>query len=391
MSIPTTEHLPEDPEHLPPARRRRARRVLAPLEADERAAFLDELAHRASPSFDFFLFSLVSGLVLGLGLLLDTPALLVLGAILAPLMAPAVGVALGTVLGSVRYFLRSLVGLLIGCALVFAAGAGVGLITRIWTPPSLLQAHLYAQLSWANFLVLAIGSSFTVAMMLHRDHHPEVPSVALAYELYTPLAIAGFGLVSGVPHLWPDGLVVFAVYLAWSVLLGALTFAVLGFRPLTLFGYTLGAAVALLGVILLIGISGAGAAFGGQFGLPTPIPTATFTPTPTPTRTPTPVPPTSTPTPSLTPTVTPTPTQTPTMTPTPVYAAVRSADQKGAVLRAEPGGRILKSYFDGTRMEVLPQTEKIGGVVWVEVIAPDGTRGWIVQSLLASPTPTKAP
>jgi hypothetical protein len=227
--------------------------------------------------------------------------------------------------------------------------------------------------------------------MLHDQHNPALPSVALAYELYLPLVIAGFGLTSRVPHLWPDGLVVFAVHLAWSALLGAFTLAVLGFRPLTLFGYTLGAAVALFGVILLIGLSGAGAAVGGQFGLPTPVPSATPTLTPTLTRTPTPVPPTATPTLTLTPTLTRTPTLTPTPTPTPVYAFIRTPDQLGAVIRDAPGGRILKSYIDGTQVQVLPESAEVERVVWIHVTGPDGTDGWIVGSLLegpaASPTP----
>jgi hypothetical protein len=72
MNLPQSEQFPHDPDRLPPARRRRARRLLAPIEANERAAFIDELAHLTSPNFDFFLFSLLSGLVLALGLLLDT-------------------------------------------------------------------------------------------------------------------------------------------------------------------------------------------------------------------------------------------------------------------------------------------------------------------------------
>lgn len=391
MSLPTTEQHPDDPDRLPPARRRRARRLLAPIEADERAAYLDELAHRASPSFDFFLFSLACGAVFGIGLLLDAPALLVLGAVVAPLMAPAAGLSLGTVIGSGRHFLRSLVGLLIGGLLVFLAGTGVGLLTRVWAPPSLNQAHLHAQLSWSGFLVLAIGASFTVATMLHSQHNPVLPSVALAYELYLPLSVAGLGLTSGVPHLWPDGLVVFAVHLAWSALLGAFTLAVLGIRPLTLFGYTLGAAMTLLGVILLIGLSGAGAVLGGQFGLPTPIPSATPTITPTLTRTPTPIPPTATPTLTLTPTLTPTQTQTLTPTATPVFAIIQTEDQMGAVIRATPGGRILKSYIDGTQVQVLPETVELERIVWAHVVGPDGTDGWIVAALLAGPPVTPSP
>jgi len=181
--------------------------------------------------------------------------------------------------------------------------------------------------------------------------------------------------------------VIFAMHLAWSALLGTLTLAILGFRPLTIFGYTIGGVVTLLGITLLIGLSGAGAILGGQIALPTPVPTATFTITPTLTRTSTPVPPTATLTPTLTFTPTNTTTQTVTPTPTPIYAVIQTTDQKGAVLRDQPGGEVLRSYFDGTLMQVLPDQVTIDGVEWVHVIAPDGLEGWMVQRLLATATP----
>jgi hypothetical protein len=43
MSFPSIEKTPDDPQRLPPARRRRARRLLLPFNADEREAFLDHI------------------------------------------------------------------------------------------------------------------------------------------------------------------------------------------------------------------------------------------------------------------------------------------------------------------------------------------------------------
>jgi hypothetical protein len=397
MSLPQNEYYPDDPEQLPPARRRRARRLLAPLEADERAETLDHLARRTSPTFDFFLFSLLAGFVLGLGLLLDLPALLVLGAVVAPLMAPVVGVALGTVLGSGKFFFGNLAGLLIGSLLVFAAGVIVGIISRIWLPQGLVQASLNAQLSWTNFLLLAVGAIFTSITMANPGRNPAASSVALAYTLYLPLVVAGFGLGSGLPHLWPDGLVVFAVYLSWAALIGALALAIVGFRPLTLFGYTLGGVVTLLGVILLIGFSGISAvlgAFGQPMALPTPIPTATATVTPIPptaTLTTTPVPPTVTPTRTLTPTSTHSPTPSPTLTPVPVYALVDAAFGDGANLRAEPrlDSALVITLLNGTLVQIIPESQiEVDGSSWIYVIVVEtGTEGWMLQSVLLVATP----
>jgi len=381
---------PDDPEHMPPARRRRARRLLAPLEPDERTAFIDVIAHRASPSFDFFLFSVIAALVIAGGFIVDSSALLLLGALLAPRMAPAVGLALGTVLGSGRFFFKSLIGLLVGGLLVFGTGYLAGFAAHSRLPLSLSQAHLIAQLSWWDFLVLAVGATLTSIFMVRSEQSAAVPSVALAYELYLPLSAAGIGLGAGEPFLFPDGLVVFALNLAWAALFGALALAIIGFRPLTLFGYTFGGVIALLGVILLIGISGAGAVFGAQIALPTPIPTATPTATLTSTPTLTPVPPTATPTVTVTPTLTATSTLTPTPTATPVLALVVAGEAGGAHLRAQPNFQApsLALLANGSLVQVLPDAPvEESGNVWMLVRTSDSKVGWILQTLLSTATP----
>lgn len=393
MNLPQSEQFPHDPDRLPPARRRRAQRLLAPIEADERAAYIDELAHLTSPTFDFFLFSLLSGFVIALGLLFDTPALILLGVLLAPFMAPVMGISFSAVTGSMGTFTKNFVGLLIGSLMVFASGFLIGLITLVWNANEMDQIYLHAQVSWSNFIVLAAGAILTTAALIRRGRSAVVFSVALAYELYIPMAVAGFGLSSGMPNLFPDGLVIFALHLSWAVLLGTLTFFILGFRPLTLFGYTLGAAVTLIGIVLVIGISGAGAVLGAKVGLPTPIPSSTPTQTPippTPTRTSTPIPPTLTPTSTITPTITPSPSPTLSPTPTPVYAYINATtgNPPGAKIRREPGGTVIRSYLNNTLVIVYPDTVEQDGLIWAHVlVVEDNTEGWILQSLLLVATP----
>lgn len=397
MSLPKTESFPDDPDLMPPARRRRARRLLAPLEADERAAAIDHLARRSSPTFDFFLFSVFSAVLFFIALWFDSSPLLLLGAVFAPLMAPTVGLAFGTVIGSYRFFGRSLVGFLLGGLLVFLVGAGGGLLTFWWPALGLEQALLHARISWVHFIILAVGAIFTAATMAHSGRSPGAPSVALAYSLYLPLTVAGYGLTSGTPHLWPDALVVFAIYLAWAVVLGSLTLAILGFRPMTLFGYTLGGVVALLGVVLLLGF-GAFSAILGVFGPPLAVPTHTPTLTltltpvpPTPTETPTPIPPSATATLTPTPSITPSPTFTASPTPLPVYARIDAGEVSGgAFLRAEPGfgATPLTTLANGTLVQILPDSREVEGYFWVHVIVVSNElEGWVLQSLLSISTP----
>jgi uncharacterized membrane protein len=395
MSLPPIEQTPDDPDALPPARRRRARRLLAPLEADERADFIDLVVRRAYPTFDFFLLSLGAGVVLAAGLILDAPAILVLGAALAPLMAPLVSVALGAVVGAGRFFLTSLVGLLIGCLIVFLTGWAAGAFF-LEPDAALTQAFIHARLSWLNFVVLAAGSILTAASIVRASAEgerlaPALPSVALAYALFLPLVVAGLGLGGRVPHLWPDGLVVFMLHLTWSILLAALTLLLLGFRPLTLFGYTLGGALALIGIIIALGLSSLSAVATARLGLPTQTPTLTPTFTVTPSLTPTPIPPTATLTLTPTPTPTLTPTNTLTPTPTQALAVMRGDLPEGGRIRAEPAGQTIGFLSNGAVVILLSETTELDGQTWVRIQTAEGVQGWILESLIQQVTPTPIP
>jgi uncharacterized membrane protein len=243
MSLPKTTQEPDDPQNLPPARRRRARRLLIPLDADEREGFFLFLARRSAPTFDFFLFSLIGGLIIALALATDQPALLLLGVLMAPLMAPVVGLLLGVTIGSGRLFWESVIGIGVGAAFVFVAGMAAGLLpgNLLPAPESVyFLARIHGRLSIIHFLVLTIGAFLMTHRLAREKRNAHIPSAAVAYALYTPLATAGFGLVAGVPFLFPDGLVVFALSFSLAILVSAATLLALGYRPPTSLGYTVG-------------------------------------------------------------------------------------------------------------------------------------------------------
>ncbi len=398
MTIPPPEIIPDDPDQLPPARRRRARRLLTPLDADERSAFYERMAHRVSPTFDFFLLSLISGAVLGLAMILDQPALMVLGVILAPLMSPMIGVSLGTALGAGRFFVRSLGAFLVGGFFVFVFGMIAGTVGRdLFPEPVTLYylTRLHTRLAWIPFLAVGIGAFMSAAWLARGKSRALSYSALLAYGFYVPLSAAGFGVSIGLPHLWPDGLLVFGLHFAGAALIGALVLGIMGYRPPTLFGYTLGGVLVLAGVLFIVIIAGAGIALGGQVAIPT------FTPSPTPTRPPptatltptrTPVPPSATATASITPspTITRTPSPVPpSPTPTPVLAAVDVPGFDGARVRREPNGPTLTVLANGTIVQLIGEEEEIDNRIWVLVrtLDDDPIEGWMVSTLLTLQLP----
>jgi uncharacterized membrane protein len=397
MSLPTSETIPDEANNLPPARRRRDRRKLSLLGTDEHAEILDELGNETSPSFDFFLFSLVCGAILGLGILTDSPAFFFLAVLLAPFMAPMFGLSLAIIVGTGRYFLRTLASTLLGGLLVFTGSGLIGLIPRVWhnSPFNLFtQAPYHARLNWPDFFVLTLGIVLTTITMVRAEQKPLIYSAIVTYGLYIPLGTAGFGLSSGVAHLWPDGLAIFTIYLTWAIILGALILRIMGFRLMTRFGYFMGGVILFIGLIIFIGLVNFYSLVVKQVEIARVAPTSTSTPTSTititltPTETPAPPTQTNTPTHSLIPTLTITPTLAPSATL--VWALVDSS--RGAVIRAEPksSAKIVAYVLDGSLLKAFPDTAKESGVVWVHVVTNKGVEGWIVQILLKTATPAPA-
>ncbi|PJH74839.1 MAG: hypothetical protein CO064_09815 [Anaerolineae bacterium CG_4_9_14_0_8_um_filter_58_9] len=401
MNLTEENPFPEEPTpepiRLPPARRRRRRYLVSPGD-DERAALLENLARRAFPSFEFFLFSLLCGAVLGAGYILDSQSLLLLGVLIAPLMTPWVGLTLATVTGSGRFFLQTLGGLLIGGILVFGSGLLAGLAARIWLPLPLLQADINSHLWWPNLVVLALGAVLLVVSFVRSEEKPFLPSVMLSYELFLPLSAAAFGLGCGLPDAWPNGLLVFLVHLALATFLGVIVLAFLRFRPATFAGYILAILILLLTLTVVLGLAGIGTFIPAQSATPTLTltiaPELTFSATPAPLRTAAVTPTTlaattfvvtATPTLQIPASITPTRTITP--QPTPVYARIYAAESNGAYVRSEPGGSILKSLLNDYLIEVLPEVKTYNGVVWVHIRTPDGTEGWVMQMVLVFATP----
>jgi hypothetical protein len=81
---------------------------MLPMTAEGRSALVASLARRAYPTYEFFIFAVLCGAVLGLGFLLDSPPVLLFGILLAPLMTPWVGMVLALLTGSVRFFVETL-------------------------------------------------------------------------------------------------------------------------------------------------------------------------------------------------------------------------------------------------------------------------------------------
>src|SRR5512138_416648 len=109
------------------ARRRRAQRhAYFPTNEQERAALFTHLVRRAFPSYELFVFSLVSGAILGLGYIFNSQALLIFGILVAPLLTPWIGTTLSIVAGAPRLFAQTIIALFVSSLIIFLSGLLAG-------------------------------------------------------------------------------------------------------------------------------------------------------------------------------------------------------------------------------------------------------------------------
>lgn len=398
MTLPTSESLtPEEEPNLTPARRRRQRRNIISLAADERAEYLNGLARSLVPAFDYFLFAILAGLVLTGAILLNHPAAYLLAALLFPFLSPLMGISLAGLIGSLRYFVQALLTFIISMTVIFGCGVLAGWLSFQLPEGNFDQTLVHTVFSWVDLALVVLGAVVTAILVLRSiTRRPLVSSVALAYELALPVGVAGFGLVTGADGLFPQALFTAGIYLAAAVLTGVMMLFVLGVRPARKITYLVWLIALLIAVIAYAASSGIKLDFSAALAIfPTQAATTTQLPSQTPfisTRTSTAAATTAT-LKAVTPTATLMPSRTATSTlapsPTPVWGVVEAGEANGVNLRSLPDitSERVTDLLNGSLVQILPETENKNGIIWVHVRTPLGLEGWIIRSLLVTATP----
>ena len=429
-SEPASQPDPESPPEFVSARARRRRaqrRAYFPTDEEGRAALFAHLARRAYPSYELFVFSLVSGAILGLGYFINSQALLIFGILVAPLMTSWIGISLAVVAGSARFFAQTISALFVSSLLVFLCGILAGFASRTFGPLTFNEAFTHSRLWWPDILIITIGAIILTISFVRSEERPYLPSALLTYGLFLPLCAAGFGLGSGVSEIWPEGLYVFFVHLAWATFFAISTLFFLRFHPTSPGGIAFTGLTVIVLLIVVTFFTGFNRWIMIQTGLATPEPSpalapgvsvdqtqggpasvgqASLTPAPASTNTSSPLPertnapgviptqtPSRAPSQTLAATLPPTETFTPTVTaePTPIIAIIRASEGGGAFVRAEPGGIVLATLGNGSTVTIIPNDlQDVNNVIWVHVFALVNdvrVEGWMIQSVLQTATP----
>ena len=168
-------------------------------------------------------------MIAALGLIVDSPAVVIGAMLVAPLMSPIVGTGMAIVLGDARFLRLSLVAVLRGVALAVAVGALSGLL-YLDRP---LTAELLARTEPTLLdLAIALFSGLAGAYALsNSDAAGALPGVAIAAALVPPLATVGISLTTGHEQEALGALLLFTTNFVAISSATALVFLILGFRP----------------------------------------------------------------------------------------------------------------------------------------------------------------
>ncbi|MBN1178678.1 MAG: DUF389 domain-containing protein [Anaerolineae bacterium] len=208
---------------------RALQRALPTLSGTEQLDVHHSLSQGARPGIDYFVLIVLSCIIAALGLLLDSPAVVIGAMLVAPLMSPIMALSLGLVLGDLRAIRLATESILKGVALAVVISAFIGLLS----PLKLVTGEMVARARPTLLdMIVALASGMAGAYAVSRKNvSAALPGVSIAAALMPPLATVGLGLSTGNFNVAGGAILLFITNIAAISLAGAVVFLALGIRP----------------------------------------------------------------------------------------------------------------------------------------------------------------
>jgi uncharacterized hydrophobic protein (TIGR00271 family) len=176
----------------------RFRKYVRPPSGQERQQIIADITDSSSPGFDFFLLVVLSCSIATMGLITNSPAVIIGAMLVAPLMSPILGLGLASIMGRRRLAESALSAVLRGAALAIFLSALMTIVNRHLPFVSMqeLPAEVLARTHPSPIdLVVALAGGFAAAYAMTRPKiSAALPGVAIATALMPPLCTIGIGL-----------------------------------------------------------------------------------------------------------------------------------------------------------------------------------------------------
>ena len=227
------------PEPIPPSPRTRLiyfiRSLFKPVSLERRAEVHIQLRESSHPNFDFFLLVILSCVIATLGLLTNSPAVIIGAMLVAPLMSPIIGLGLASITGDARLFRDASVALVQGAIIAILISVLLAVSNRFlpFIPLQELPGEVTARTRPSPIdLTIALAGGMAAAYALAQPQlSAALPGVAIATALMPPLCTVGIGIALGRWDIAGGAFLLFITNAVTIAFAGMLIFFTLGFTP----------------------------------------------------------------------------------------------------------------------------------------------------------------
>ncbi len=205
------------------------------LDENEKKEITEGIAEATTPSFDYYLLVVLSCSIATLGLLTNSPAVIIGAMLIAPLMSSIIGIGLAVVTSNSELLSKSLSTLLRGIALAILLSLIVAIFNRIF--PFIVLSQLPEQVITRSRptpidLAIALAGGIAAAYAMTRKNlSAALPGVAIATAVMPPLCTVGIGIAFFQWDIAFGALVLFLVNAITIAFASAITFLFSGFSP----------------------------------------------------------------------------------------------------------------------------------------------------------------
>ncbi|MEW5940699.1 MAG: DUF389 domain-containing protein, partial [Chloroflexota bacterium] len=210
-------------------------RHIHPLTPEERRQVTEEITGSISSRFDFFLLVVLSCSIATMGLVTNSPAVIIGAMLVAPLMSPIIGLGLASITGNSKLVETALSALLRGAGWAVLLSAAMTFVNRR-LPFVVLQELPSEALARTHpspiDLIIALAGGLAAAYAMTRPNiSAALPGVAIATALMPPLCTIGIGLAFERWDVAGGAALLFVTNAITIAFAAALVFFLRGFEP----------------------------------------------------------------------------------------------------------------------------------------------------------------
>ena len=209
---------------------------IKPLSRKRKEEIIETIRKGSSPGFDYFFLVILSGAIATLGLINNSPAVIIGAMLVAPLMSPILGVGLGSITADAKLARASATALIRGAILSIILSTLLTL-SNVYLPfvPSLIEIPhevLSRTQPTPNDLIIALAGGLAAAYSMAQPHlSAALPGVAIATALMPPLSTIGIGIALGRWDIAGGATLLFFTNAVTIAFAATLVFFIEGFVP----------------------------------------------------------------------------------------------------------------------------------------------------------------